>query len=290
MTAVAAVRHHRRSARRPRADGRGGVHPDPARVRARRRLPSRAARRDKGPGLVSLIPCIDRMVRVDLRTVTLDIPPQSVITRDNVPARSTPSATSASSTPGARSSGRAIPARHHRRSPRRRCARCSARPTSTCCCPSASSSTRRCSRSSTSTPIRGASRSPPSRSRTSRSRRRCSARWRGRRGGARAARQGHPRRGRVPGRRSGCATRRRHRGNPAALQLRYLQTLTEIGGQRLHRRVPAPAGHVRPFVEALGSVARDAPEPDEERGSRAARGPNSPTPPLRSRCATGRSV
>jgi regulator of protease activity HflC (stomatin/prohibitin superfamily) len=41
----------------------------------------------KGPGLILLIPVIDRMVRVDLRTVTLTIPPQEVITRDNVPAR-----------------------------------------------------------------------------------------------------------------------------------------------------------------------------------------------------------
>ena len=41
----------------------------------------------KGPGLVVLLPLIDRMVRVDLRTVTLTIPPQEVITRDNVPAR-----------------------------------------------------------------------------------------------------------------------------------------------------------------------------------------------------------
>ena len=41
----------------------------------------------KGPGLVLLIPVVDRMVRVDLRTVTLTIPPQEVITRDNVPAR-----------------------------------------------------------------------------------------------------------------------------------------------------------------------------------------------------------
>jgi len=38
----------------------------------------------KGPGLVLLIPAIDRMVRVDLRTVVLDIPPQDLITRDNV--------------------------------------------------------------------------------------------------------------------------------------------------------------------------------------------------------------
>jgi regulator of protease activity HflC (stomatin/prohibitin superfamily) len=41
----------------------------------------------KGPGLILLIPVIDRMVRVDLRTVTLNIPPQEVITRDNVPTR-----------------------------------------------------------------------------------------------------------------------------------------------------------------------------------------------------------
>jgi regulator of protease activity HflC (stomatin/prohibitin superfamily) len=41
----------------------------------------------KGPGLVLLIPAVDRMVRVSLRTVTLTIPPQEVITRDNVPVR-----------------------------------------------------------------------------------------------------------------------------------------------------------------------------------------------------------
>jgi regulator of protease activity HflC (stomatin/prohibitin superfamily) len=41
----------------------------------------------KGPGLILLIPVVDRMVRVDLRTVTLQVPPQEVITRDNVPVR-----------------------------------------------------------------------------------------------------------------------------------------------------------------------------------------------------------
>ena len=41
----------------------------------------------KGPGLFILIPIVDRMVRVDLRTITLIIPPQEVITKDNVPAR-----------------------------------------------------------------------------------------------------------------------------------------------------------------------------------------------------------
>src|ERR671939_1768997 len=43
----------------------------------------------KGPGLVLLVPAVDRMVRVSLRTVTLQIPPQEVITRDNVPVRVT---------------------------------------------------------------------------------------------------------------------------------------------------------------------------------------------------------
>ena len=42
---------------------------------------------EKGPGLVLLIPAVDRMVRVTLRTITLRIPPQEVITRDNVPVR-----------------------------------------------------------------------------------------------------------------------------------------------------------------------------------------------------------
>src|SRR2546425_5915940 len=41
----------------------------------------------KGPGLFLLIPVVDRMVKVDLRTITLNIPPQEVITKDNVPAR-----------------------------------------------------------------------------------------------------------------------------------------------------------------------------------------------------------
>ena len=41
----------------------------------------------KGPGVALLVPGADRMVRVSLRTVTLRIPPQEVITRDNVPVR-----------------------------------------------------------------------------------------------------------------------------------------------------------------------------------------------------------
>ncbi|MFH2126941.1 MAG: SPFH domain-containing protein, partial [Pseudomonadota bacterium] len=38
----------------------------------------------KGPGLIILIPIIDRMTKVSLRTVAMDVPPQDVITRDNV--------------------------------------------------------------------------------------------------------------------------------------------------------------------------------------------------------------
>jgi regulator of protease activity HflC (stomatin/prohibitin superfamily) len=41
----------------------------------------------RGPGLIFIIPIIDRLVRVSLRTVTLDIPPQDIITRDNVTVR-----------------------------------------------------------------------------------------------------------------------------------------------------------------------------------------------------------
>src|ERR1044071_2849197 len=41
----------------------------------------------KGPGLFLLIPVVDRMVKVDLPTITVNIPPQEVITKDNVPVR-----------------------------------------------------------------------------------------------------------------------------------------------------------------------------------------------------------
>ncbi len=41
----------------------------------------------KGPGIFLLIPIVDKMTRVDLRTVTLDVPPQEAITKDNVPIK-----------------------------------------------------------------------------------------------------------------------------------------------------------------------------------------------------------
>ena len=40
----------------------------------------------KGPGLILLIPMIDKMVKMDLRVVTIDVPKQEIMTRDNVPA------------------------------------------------------------------------------------------------------------------------------------------------------------------------------------------------------------
>ncbi len=43
----------------------------------------------RGPGLILLVPTIDRMVRISLRTITLTVPPQEIITRDNIPARVT---------------------------------------------------------------------------------------------------------------------------------------------------------------------------------------------------------
>src|SRR3989339_1534010 len=41
----------------------------------------------KGPGLFFLIPIVDRMIKISLRTTTMDIPTQEVITKDNVPAK-----------------------------------------------------------------------------------------------------------------------------------------------------------------------------------------------------------
>jgi regulator of protease activity HflC (stomatin/prohibitin superfamily) len=47
----------------------------------------RVLARAKGPGLVLIIPFIDRMVKVNLQTVTMNVPPQDIITRDNVTVR-----------------------------------------------------------------------------------------------------------------------------------------------------------------------------------------------------------
>ena len=57
----------------------------------------------KGPGLYFIIPFgVDRVVRIDLRVITLEVPPQEIITKDNVTTRSTRFFTSRSSMPGGR--------------------------------------------------------------------------------------------------------------------------------------------------------------------------------------------
>jgi regulator of protease activity HflC (stomatin/prohibitin superfamily) len=88
----------------------------------------------RGPGLQLLIPSIDRMVRISLRTVTLAVPPQEIITRDNIPARVTAVAYYRVIDPG-----RAVTEVEDFGRP-------SATSTSTRSCPSASISTRRCRR------------------------------------------------------------------------------------------------------------------------------------------------
>src|SRR5260370_40734097 len=59
----------------------------------------------KGPGLIILIPFAQQMVKVELRVVVQDVPPQDVITRDNVSVKVNAVLTSASSTRSERSSG-----------------------------------------------------------------------------------------------------------------------------------------------------------------------------------------
>ena len=41
----------------------------------------------KGPGIIILIPVMQQMVRIDLRTIVMEVPPQDVISRDNVPVK-----------------------------------------------------------------------------------------------------------------------------------------------------------------------------------------------------------
>ena len=80
----------------------------------------------KGPGLILVFSPIDRMVRVSLRTVVLDVPPQDIITRDNVSVKVNAVVFFRVMEPR-RPSWR-----------RRPCAACWGRPSSTTCSPSAS--------------------------------------------------------------------------------------------------------------------------------------------------------
>ena len=92
----------------------------------------------KGPGVILVFAPIDRMVRVSLRTIVMDVPPQDVITRDNVSVKVNAVVYFRVMDPAARSSkSRAITTRR-RSSRRRRCEACSVRSSSTICCRSAS--------------------------------------------------------------------------------------------------------------------------------------------------------
>ena len=190
--------------------------------------------RQRGPGLVFLMPALDRMVRVSLRTVTLQIPAQEIITRDNIPARVTAVAYYRVSTPTKSVleienvhvrdvAGRPDDAALGPRQGRARLAAVRAR----------DGSTSTCSTSSTTRPSPGASRSPPSRSRTSRSPSGCSTRSRGRpRPSASAARKIIAAEGEFQ-----AAARLNDAAevisrNPVTIQLRYLQTLIEVAGNQ----------------------------------------------------------
>ncbi len=112
----------------------------------------------RGPGIIYVIPGIEKAIRIDLRTITMDIPSQDVITKDNVSLK-----VSAVLYFRVLDPNRAVVAVQNyssprRRMPRPRCAACAARRSSTSSSPSGRRSTRTCSRSSTSTPSRGGSR------------------------------------------------------------------------------------------------------------------------------------
>ena len=132
----------------------------------------------RGPGIIYLIPLIERMERVDLRTVTMDVPPQDVITQGQRLGEGQRGAVLPRRRPaprhrrGGQLSVRHLAARADHAAQRLRAARARRAALGT---RRASTSTSR--RSSTRRPIPGASRSSPSRSSTSTCRRRCSARW-----------------------------------------------------------------------------------------------------------------
>ena len=208
-----------------------------------------------GPGLCRVVPGFERLVRVDLRVVTLTIPPQEVISRDNVPARVNAVVLfrvidpvrsvmevenfAVATSQIAQTTLRSVLGREdldtvlaHRED-----------------------LNERLRSRSPSRPRPGASRSGSSRSRTSRSPRPCSGRWPGR---PRPSGSAEPRSSTLE------ASCRRPRScgrppdvlspNPASLQLRYLQTLLELGADQNSTVVfPLPLDIVGPFLNSLSS-------------------------------------
>ncbi len=226
----------------------------------------------KGPGLIVLIPIVDRMVRVDLRTITLDVPTQEVITRDNVPVSVNAvvyfrvvdpnrSVTEVENFQHATSQIAQTTLRSRARQGRSRRR----------CWPSASGSTTTCRRSSTSRPSRGGSRSPPWRSRTSR----CPDAMQ--RAMARQAEAERERRAKIINAEGEAQAAERLAEaadvigrNPATMQLRYLQSLREIGNAQNATIVfPMPMDVIRPFLETTEQRLRATPRrrPVVARGS-----------------------
>ena len=206
----------------------------------------------KGPGLFFLIPIVDRMVRVDLRTVTLDVPPQDVITKDNVPVRVNAVAYFRVIDPE-----QAIVEienfwSRRRRSPRRRCAACSASTTLD------ELLSERDKINAILQEIIDEHTAPwgikvalveikdielPDRH--------AAGDGTPGRGGARAPREGDRRRGRVPGLRAAEGGAQVIAENPMSLQLRFLQTMLEIGAEQLDDDLlPVPIDLFTPFLEA----------------------------------------
>ena len=93
----------------------------------------------KGPGLVLIFWPFETMIKVSLQTVVLDVPPQDVITRDNVSVKVNAVVYFRVVDPRGRSSRCRTTSTPRASSPRRRCAPCSARPSWTTCSPSATS-------------------------------------------------------------------------------------------------------------------------------------------------------
>ena len=245
---------------------------------------------EKGPGLVLLIPAVDRMVRVDLRTVTLDIPPQSVITRDNVPAKVN-AVCYFRVIDAARAvvDGRALSARHHPDRPddaalgarqgRPRHAALRARAAQR----GGAADRRRPHRS---VGHQGHDRRDQGRRDPDGDAARDGA---GRRGGARATREGHPRRGRVPGLQAPAGCRGHHLGQPGvAAAALPADADRDRRDEQLHRGLPPAARHreavrggaglggARRVRARRGHEARGQPAVRAHRGRRCRR------------CATGR--
>ena len=111
-------------------------------VRARRRLPLRPGAPTAGAGPALLVPLVDRLQKVNMQIVTMPVPAQDGITRDNVTVRVDAVVYFRVVDPVRAAVDVQDYVSRSARSPRRRCARSSARASSTTCCRTASTSTR----------------------------------------------------------------------------------------------------------------------------------------------------